>query len=152
MNLLERIKDQQRADFMEEAEIVHAEVSARAQEDQALAQIIFKNIQKVSEALGVQCEEIMPGKLYLLGDIVIHVQLYTQAEKPSPSSEKLAVMRYAVNLIGVDIRTGRLDKHRVGSLSFLDYQKLYEAVTKKDTLDFEAKEILKKSDELEALI
>lgn len=148
MGLLDRIKDEQSQRFLEEVTEERQTGLLREEELKALTAIIEAKLKTLSDELEVEFVVIESGKFFQLGDLVLHVQPYQQGgERLNPSKPKFAIMNYVVSLIGVDIRTGRLDKYRVGSVKFLNYNGLYKAVTENEVLQFEAALVLEQRDQ-----
>ncbi len=145
MGILDKISDDHDQRLMKDT--VERLEEERLAQSQALAlgSIIGDVFNKLATALEEDMEVITSGTFYRVGDLVFCVGLFQKKEGlPDPTNPKLAVMEYVVWLLGVNQRTTQLDRVRVGTLKFLNYDGLYETVTKASAnISFSADEVLK---------
>ena len=150
MSLLDRISHDRDRELLETSEQqIQAERLQQAQVSQ-LKEIVRDALGKFARTLEEELTEIIPGAVYQVGDIVLLVELFEKARTlPDPGQPSFAVLEYLVWLLGVDKRSNRLDRRRLGTLKFLDYDGLYKEVVQAPTyLNLQATAVLEHTAEL----
>lgn len=117
-----------------------------------LAAIITSFLQGFADTLEEDFEVLLTGTFFRLGDIIILVHLFQRGgDLPSAGESTLVTMEYATSLVGVDVRTGRLDKVRIGTLKFLSMDSLYAVITGAPHMDFSAEAVRRCSEPLKSI-
>ena len=95
----------------------------------AVARTASASLQNFADSLGEELEDIIAGRYYRLGDIVLDVTLFELSELPDPSQKSsLIAMAYAVSLVVLDREKGYLIRRRIGTLQLLSYDSLSAAI------------------------
>lgn len=132
MSLLRKIKQDQDHRLLTESSAQLQQERARAEQVSLLASIVDDAMRKLAEKLEEELTVIEDGYFYQVGDLVMLVELFQRYRRdlPDPSLKpSLVTMEYAVWILGVDTRSARLDRIRLGTLTLQDYDGIYKAVT-----------------------
>ena len=132
MSLLRKIKQDQDHRLLTESSAQLQQERARAEQVSLLASIVDDAMRKLAEKLEEELTVIEDGYFYQVGDLVMLVELFQRYRRdlPDPSLKpSLVTMEYAVWSLGVDTRSARLDRIRLGTLTLQDYDGIYKAVT-----------------------
>jgi hypothetical protein len=155
MSLLKRIQDDQDGRLLAHSATQIEAERARNSLVMELESIIIDSLQKLAESLGEEFKVIKTGYYYQIGDLVLLVELFQSktGELPDPTKGRLVLMEYLVWIMGVDMRSQRVDKLRMGTLSYLDYDKFYRTITEAPSyLELNATAVLALDEQLERFI
>ncbi len=152
MGLVEKVhEDRDQRLIVESAEELARQRDEHDREERCLV-LVTTSLQTTAAGLQEPLEEVDEGalgtpKYYVLGGVVISVQLFTSVTrdiKPDPNQPKLVLAEYYVSVIGADRRSETaVESIRVGTLKFLDYEGLYKAISEaRSYLDFDPEMVL----------
>ncbi len=151
MSILKRVVEDQGS---RAAALVVAEQESIQQRERARAaidHIITNKMQRVAatmkENLTVLTNRVVLPKYFVLGDLVVMVELFeSSTSDPDPSTPHLAINEFYVSIVGLDIAE-RVVRRRVGMLSLFSYESVFATLTGEgEPGEFDATIVLKKLD------
>ncbi len=146
MSLLRKIKQDHDKRLLADSSEQLQQERARAEQVALLASIVDDAMGKLAERLEEELRIIETGYFYQVGDLVMLVELFERYQRDLPDLSRkpsLITMEYAVWILGVDTRSTRLDRIKLGMLSLQDYNGVYKAVTSAPNyLNFDAEAVM----------
>ncbi len=148
MSLIKKISEDRDARLLAESQARLAEERELRLRDERCLTIVTNSLittaQKLSEDLEPLGNPVGLPSYYVLGGVVIVVQLFSSVQPDDVSDEpKLVVTQNFVSVVGADKRSETSVEHiRVGTLGWLNYDGLYRAISDAPSyLDFSAEKV-----------
>lgn len=148
MSLVKKIAEDRDARLLAESQDRLAQERELRLRDERCLTIVTKSLITTAEKLSEELEPLgnpigLPS-YYVLGGVVIVVQLFSYVEPESVSDEpRLVVTQNFVSVVGADNRSETsIEQIRVGTLAWLNYDGLYKAISEAPSyLDFDVDKV-----------